>query len=302
MHTERQSEISWPPKRLVFGVPVSVADLEETCDAILQAARQRSSAAVSAFSVHALIEAATTPDLAKKVSHFAMVTPDGQPVRWAVNLLCNAQLKRSVQGYEIMLRTCELAAAEGVSIYLYGGAPKTVELLAVKLQQAFPMLRIAGIESPPFRSLTRPEDDAMVERVNSSGAGLMFLGLGCPKQDHFAAAHLDRIDAVQLCVGAAFDFLAGTKPMAPEWMQNHGLAWVYRLYQEPGRLWKRYLVTNSTFLFKLACELVRKKLLPSRVRRGACGGDSHGPEPYGSNRSRGVGTSSDVILEKQGHS
>ncbi|HEV3136869.1 MAG TPA: WecB/TagA/CpsF family glycosyltransferase, partial [Pirellulales bacterium] len=124
-----------------------------------------------------------------------------------------------------------------------------------------PALTIAGAESPPFRSLSPEEDAAMIDRVNASGAGLFFIGLGCPKQDYFAADHADRIRAVQLCVGAAFDFHAGTKATAPEWMQRRGLEWLFRLYQEPRRLWKRYLVTNSIFVRKLAAQFIRQRVL-----------------------------------------
>jgi N-acetylglucosaminyldiphosphoundecaprenol N-acetyl-beta-D-mannosaminyltransferase len=115
----------------------------------------------------------------------------------------------------------------------------------------FPGLIIVGAEAPPFRALTPEEDEQMVERINASGAGLLFIGLGCPKQDHFAADHAGRIQAVQLCVGAAFDFHAGNKRTAPAWMQRRGLEWMFRLCQEPRRLWKRYLVTNTLFLYKL---------------------------------------------------
>ena len=113
-------------------------------------------------------------------------------------------------------------------------------------------MKIAGAESPPFRPLTAAEDDALVERINGSGARIVLVGLGCPKQDHFAYEHRDRLEAVQLCVGAVFDFYAGHKSVAPEWMQRYGLEWLHRLASEPRRLWRRYLTTNSIYLYKLA--------------------------------------------------
>lgn len=244
----------------LFGVRVSAATCEQACDAILCAAARREPAIVSAFAVHALVEASATCETAERVNRFAIVTPDGQPVRWALNWLHGTRLKQTLQGYELMWRLCQRAADEGVSIYLYGSSTDTLARLVANLRHAFPNLEIAGVESPPFRALSPEEDDEMVERVNASGAGLVFIGLGCPKQDHFAAAHADRIQAVQLCVGAAFDFLAGTKPPAPEWMQRHGLAWVFRLYQEPKRLWKRYLLTNTIFLRKLASQFIRQRV------------------------------------------
>ena len=260
--------LQWPAKHDVFGVGVSAVTCDEAADAILEAAQRRIPAVVSAFAVHALIEACTSRELAAKANRFAIVTPDGQPVRWALNWIHGTRLTSTLQGYELTLALCERAAANGISIYLYGSSPETLAALETNLKQRFPGLGIAGLESPPFRLLTPDEDAAMVSRVNASGAGLMFVGLGCPKQDHFAAEHADRIVPVQLCVGAAFDFLAGSKPPAPLWMQRRGLAWVFRLYQEPKRLWKRYLVTNSIYLRKLVAQLIRQRVLrrPAAVR------------------------------------
>lgn len=259
--------VNWPPKHDIFGVQVSTTTYDDACKAILAAAHQQVPAIVSAFAVHALIEAATQPELAKKVNRFAMITPDGQPVRWALNWLHKAGLKDRVYGPNLTWELCRRAADEGVSIYLYGSSPKTLADLQANLLKNFPQLKIAGAESPPFRTLTPEEDAAMVERVNSSGAGLMFIGLGCPKQDHFAADHADKIRPVQLCVGAAFDFHAGTKSQAPSWMQKRGLEWLFRLCQEPRRLWKRYLVTNSIYLRKLVAQWTSYRLLGLRPTR-----------------------------------
>jgi N-acetylglucosaminyldiphosphoundecaprenol N-acetyl-beta-D-mannosaminyltransferase len=187
--------IAWPMKRDLFGVQITAAGHDEVCDAIMATAQRRMSAAVSAFAVHALIEAATSRELGDKVNRFAAITPDGQPVRWALRWLYGDRLNSTVQGYELMQRLCERAAASGVSIYLYGSAEGTLAALKMNLEDAFPSLKIAGIESPPFRPLTAEEDTTMVERINASGAGIVFVGLGCPKQDHFAADHLDRIHA-----------------------------------------------------------------------------------------------------------
>ncbi len=254
MLKEAVPAVVWPPKYDMFGVPVSATTREEASTAIMIAAHQRLPSVVSAFAVHALVTASCEPKLRQAVRQFAIITPDGQPVKWALNWLYCTQLKHRLYGAELTWQLCVRAADEGVPIYLYGGSPQTLAALEKRLKEEFPELKIAGAESPPYRALTPEEDAAMVERVNASGAGLVFLGLGCPKQDYFAAAHVDRIQAVQLCVGAAFDFLAGTKPMAPPWMQRCGLEWIFRLYQEPGRLWKRYLVTNTIFVSKLAVQ------------------------------------------------
>jgi exopolysaccharide biosynthesis WecB/TagA/CpsF family protein len=188
-----------------------------------------------------------------------MVAPDGQPVRWALNLLHAARLKDRVYGPELTLRLCAQAAREGVPIYLYGGSPSVIEMLATHLLETYPELIIAGKESPPFRPLTVEESLQVDERINESGAGLVFIGLGCPKQDWFAAEHRDRLQAVQVCVGAAFDFHAGVKSTAPGWMQRNGLEWLFRLLSEPQRLWKRYLVTNTIYLLELLKAMCRPK-------------------------------------------
>lgn len=253
------SPVSWPRKVDLFGMGVSVTDYAEATAAVIAAASRGESAIVTAHAVHAIVTFSGDPGLREKVNTFELVTPDGQPVRWAMNLLHRVGLKERVYGPELMLRLCKAAAEAGVPIYLYGGNPAVAEKLRANLLAACPGLEIAGYEAPPFRPLTAEEDEAVVERINASGAGLVFIGLGCPKQDLFALEHRDTIRAVQVCVGAAFDFHAGVKKTAPAWMQKRGLEWLYRLIQEPGRLWKRYLVTNSIFMAKLATAYLRRR-------------------------------------------
>jgi N-acetylglucosaminyldiphosphoundecaprenol N-acetyl-beta-D-mannosaminyltransferase len=239
-----------PTKHNLFGVNVSETSYNEATDLIMQAARERRSMLVDHMPVHGLIEASQDPSLNKKLNQFDIVAPDGQPVRWALNRFYKTDLLDRVYGPELMLRLCRQAQEEGVSVYLYGSQPSVLERLQHNLIRQFPNLRIAGAESPPFRPLTPEEDEAAVDRINRSSAGLVFLGLGCPKQEHFAYDHRHQIKGVQLCVGAAFDFHAGLKTMAPSWMQRNGLEWAFRLMTEPARLWQRYLRTNSIFLFK----------------------------------------------------
>jgi exopolysaccharide biosynthesis WecB/TagA/CpsF family protein len=190
--------------------------------------------------------------LRDRVNRFEIVAPDGQPVRWALNLLHHAGLTDRVYGPEIMLRLCASAALRKVPVYLYGGAHEAIlDALVAALKARFPALIVAGAEVPPFRALTTEEDAALVARITNSGAGLLFIGLGCPKQDLFASEHRDRLSLVQCCVGAAFDFHAGAKAIAPAWMQRHGLEWLFRLSREPRRLAIRYAVTNTVFLKRL---------------------------------------------------
>jgi exopolysaccharide biosynthesis WecB/TagA/CpsF family protein len=187
-----------------------------------------------------------------------MVAPDGQPVRWALNAFHGAGLKDRVYGPELMLRLCEKAAEAGVGVYLYGSEPEVVSRLSENLIERFGRLRIVGAESPPFRALSEGEVRAAAGRINASGAGIVFVGLGLPRQDHFAYELRGHIRAVQVCVGAAFDFHAKTKRMAPGWMQRCGLEWLFRLMQEPGRLWRRYLGTNSVFVLLVLRRVVMR--------------------------------------------
>lgn len=254
--------LAWPPKVDLFGVGVSPTTYDEAASVILEAARRGVPAIVSCHAAHAVITASRNVSLGRKVNTFDMVTPDGQPVRWAMNILHGTQLSDRVYGPELMLRLCDEAAWADIPIYLYGGSPDVVDKLQDRLRRLCPTLKVAGFESPPFRRLTPEEDRAVAERINASGAGLVFVGLGCPKQDLFAYEHRQSINAVQVCVGAAFDFHAGVKKTAPRWMQQSGLEWFYRLVCEPRRLWRRYLVTNTLFLCKLARAVDVKLLDP----------------------------------------
>jgi exopolysaccharide biosynthesis WecB/TagA/CpsF family protein len=252
--------VSWPAKVDVLGVGVSVTDYEAAANTVIDAAGRRSGGVVSCHPVSGIISAAADPVLMQRVNQFEMITPDGQPVRWAMNWLHRVGMRERVYGPQLMLTVCRKAAEAGVGVYLYGSTDTVIERLETNLRERFPGLIIAGAEAPPFRPLAPEEDAAMVQRVNASGAGVLFLGLGCPKQDHFAYEHRDRIEAVQLCVGAAFDFHAGLKKTAPAWMQSRGLEWLFRLSQEPGRLWRRYLVMNTLFAVKLSAAVVRRKV------------------------------------------
>jgi exopolysaccharide biosynthesis WecB/TagA/CpsF family protein len=261
----------WPARHDLFGVLVSPTTYDEAIEVILQAAQNGEPAVVSLHAAHAIVTASDDPALRDKVNRFQMVAPDGQPVRWALNWLYNARLKDRVYGPELTLRLCRAAAERGMPIYLYGSSPETIAALCRNLVQKFPGLQIAGAEAPPFRALSSEEDAGVVQRINASGAGLVFIGLGCPKQDHFAADHATQIRGVQVCVGAAFDFHAGVKRTAPAWMQRRGLEWLFRVGQEPRRLWKRYLVTNTLFVLKLARQWLAGKAMTGRRGEGVTG-------------------------------
>ncbi len=287
-HVASRRPFVWPAKRDVFGVQITPTTYRQATEAIVEAARRRRPGIVSCYAVHALMELSGSGDLREMANAFDMITPDGQPVRWALNLLHRAGLRDRVYGPELTLRICRRAAELDVPIYLYGGSAEVIDKLQTKLKHRFPQLKVAGAESPPFRALTPEEDEAMVGRVNCSGAGIVFIGLGCPKQDIFAYEHRHRIDAVQVCVGAAFDFHAGNKRQAPAWMQRTGLEWFFRLSQEPGRLWRRYLVTNTAYVVKLARTLARSPSTHKQKRpfHGTGYNTTSSPRPSGE-RGRG---------------
>lgn len=251
--------IQWPKKKDIFGAQISATSYEEAEELVIRAARLHTSAVVTHLAVHGIVTAAWDASYRQKINSFDLAAPDGQPVRWALNRFHHAGLRDRVYGPELMLRLCRRAAREDIGIYLYGSTPEVLSALSTRLNILCPGLRIVGTESPPFRALTPEEDTAVIRRINDSGAGLVFIGLGLPKQDHFAHDHRDKIHAVQLCVGAAFDFHAGTKKIAPSWMQSRGLEWLFRLIHEPRRLWRRYLTTNAAFM-----ALVGRRLLLGR--------------------------------------
>ena len=248
-----------PRKRDLFGVRVSPTTYDQVVRTVIRAARARHPAIVDLMPVHGLVTAALDPAYRTKIDTFDIVAPDGQPVRWALNNFHNTNLADRVYGPKLMWMLCEAAAKAGVSVYLLGSTPYVLNKLARRLVSHIPGLQIAGQTSPPFRALTAEEDAELVRKINDSGAGIVFLGLGCPLQETFAYEHRTSIRAVQLCVGAAFDFHAGTKRMAPAWMQRRGLEWLYRLTHEPRRLWKRYFVTNSVFIVLFAREIFRRR-------------------------------------------
>ncbi|HZV97349.1 MAG TPA: WecB/TagA/CpsF family glycosyltransferase, partial [Methylophilaceae bacterium] len=164
-----------------------------------------------------------------------------------------------INGPDLMWKYCALAEQRRELIFFYGNTQETLDALVKKLKAAFPKLQIAGAYSPPFRTLTPQEDANIVTKINHSGARVVFVSLGCPKQELWMAEHRGRIHAVMIGVGAAFDYHAGTVKRAPLWMQRRGLEWLHRLCSEPRRLWKRYLVTNTLFMWGALWQLVRHR-------------------------------------------
>ena len=242
---------SRPDRRSVVGAPISVTDYDEAVACILAAARRNEPYLVTALAVHGVVETRSKPELRRAIEDFDIVTPDGQPVRLALNWFHRAGLADRVYGPTLTLRLCEGAAREGVPVYFYGSTAEVVASLAAAMQRQHPDLRVAGAEPSAFRPLTPAESAELGERIRASGAGIVFIGLGCPRQELFAWQNRDIIGRPMVCVGAAFDFHAGTKRQAPAWMQDHALEWLFRLSQEPRRLFRRYAITNTIFVWAL---------------------------------------------------
>lgn len=254
-------EIRFPPRHSVAGVLVSGATYASATTSIIQAALARRSALVAATSVHGLSMAAIDEHFGRQLNSFDMLTPDGQPVRWGLNLLHDLGLRERVYGPTLMLRVCEAAAREHLPIYLYGGRPAVLERLVERLPVLVPGLRVAGFRSPPFRAVTPDEDRAEIHAIRNSGARILFVGLGCPRQERWAYRHRSQLAMPVVCVGAAFDFHAGALRQAPTWMQASGLEWLFRLLMEPRRLWRRYAKYIPVFIYLLTREYAFRRML-----------------------------------------
>ena len=192
----------------------------------------------------------------------ALVTPDGMPLVWAMRLLGIKQQTR-VYGPDLMLEWCDRASKLQIPIYLYGGTNSTLEKLQTNLKQKFPNLIIAGVHSPPFRPLSMAEETEDIERIHNSGAKVVFVGLGCPKQELWMARQQGKLQAIMIGVGAAFNFHSGEVSQAPRWVMKMGFEWLYRFSCEPQRLWRRYLMNNPIFLGLFAWQLLCQKLSES---------------------------------------
>jgi len=223
------------------------------------AAQKGESRYVCIANVHMIMESHDHPDFRAQVNAADLVTPDGMPLVWMMRWM-GVKNQQRVYGPELTVRLAGAAAEAGVPIGLYGGSPAANQGLAEKLVKLFPRLRINYQYSPPFRGLNDEEERLVVEEINSSGIRILFVGLGCPKQERWMAEHKGKVKAVMLGVGAAFDIHSGLKPQAPPWMQKIGMEWFFRLVTEPRRLWKRYLYHNPRFIFLSVRQLIGSQI------------------------------------------
>ncbi|MBI3916642.1 MAG: WecB/TagA/CpsF family glycosyltransferase [Betaproteobacteria bacterium] len=239
----------------IVGSRIDALDWSECVDRIIGWAARRESRYVCMCNVHSVVTARRNPGFGQVLNEADLAAPDGAPLAWRLRMLGFRGQPR-ISGSELMSKCCARAAQQGLAVFLYGGSAETLQRLAARLVRRFPGIQIAGCIAPPFRKLAADEDAQVTRAIEGSGARIVFVGLGCPKQEEWMAGHRGRIRAVMIGVGAAFDFHAGVVRRAPRWMQQAGLEWLHRLLSEPRRLWRRYFVTNTLFLAYLFGDLV----------------------------------------------
>ncbi len=242
----------------ILGTRVDPTSLSRATRDVLQMVEGADYGYVCAANVHMVMEGYDVPDFQVMVNGADLVTPDGIPLVWMLKA-CGFEGQQRVYGPELMLHVCEAAANAGLPVGLLGSTEEVLAKLKGNLQQRFRKLQIAYAYAPPFHSLSPQEVDSIAHHVQESGAKILFVGLGCPKQETWMAQNKGKIPAVMLGVGAAFDFHAGTLPKAPRIFQQLGLEWLFRLSVEPTRLWKRYLFNNPRFVVVAAKELIKSR-------------------------------------------
>ena len=241
-------------KQNVLGVNVTAVDYEAAVEKIVNAAEYRLPLGVSALAVHGVMTGVMDDEHRHRLNQLELIVPDGQPVRWAMNLLYKTKLKDRVYGPNLMLETCRAAENKEISIFLFGGKQELLDELQQKLLEKFPKLKIAGTLASKFRTVNEREKQEIIDTINASGAAITMVGLGCPRQEVWAYEFKDHLRMPVLAVGAAFNFHAGQLAQAPPMMQRWGLEWLFRLCKEPTRLWQRYLILNPYYVSLFALQ------------------------------------------------
>jgi N-acetylglucosaminyldiphosphoundecaprenol N-acetyl-beta-D-mannosaminyltransferase len=254
----------------ILGVQVSATNLSEAVETVERWIREGGRNYVCVTGVHGLMESRRDERLRDIHNRAGLVTPDGMPLVWLSRLLGKNRTEQ-VCGRDLMRKLTAVSALRGYRQFYYGGAEGVAEKLKQAVTTGYPGVAVAGVLCPPFRQLTREEDDEVVNIINAARPDIVWVGLSTPKQERWMAGHLGRIDApVMIGVGAAFDFLAGTKRQPPVWMQRNGLEWLFRLCSEPRRLGRRYAYIVPGFAVLATGELLRRAILPpvgiSRLR------------------------------------
>lgn len=246
---------------MILTMRVNVLSLDMAKDKIFEwASEEKASRYVCVSNVHMCMETMDSEVIRRAVNSADMIVPDGRPLAWCQKFLGFSQASQ-VRGEDLMVETIKEAAKRNISIGMYGGAPWTLEQLSERLFDNCDGINIGYSYAPPFRPLTNDETDEVIRNINSSQIKILFVGLGCPKQELWMANNKGKINCVMIGVGAAFDFISGNKKSAPRWMQKSGFEWIFRLISEPRRLWKRYLIHNTRFIIYFLRVYVFKKQL-----------------------------------------
>jgi len=236
------------PTQDLIATPVSILDFDDQINLMVNWAKQCQSKMICVANVHMLVEASQNSYFAGILKGADLITPDGMPLVWMLRLLGTRQVQR-VAGMDIFLAVCKRAETNQISVFLLGSSHEVLGKISQRLKTEFPMIKIAGTDSPPFRPLDSTADMELVQTINASGARILFVALGCPKQELWMAQHRDKIQSIMIGVGGVFPVYAGVLKETPKFMQKSGLEWLFRLSQEPKRLWKRYFTTIPIFVW-----------------------------------------------------
>jgi N-acetylglucosaminyldiphosphoundecaprenol N-acetyl-beta-D-mannosaminyltransferase len=245
------------PTQNVIGFPVAILPFWQQVECVIEWAKLGVSKIVCVANVHMLTEASWDEDLAKVIYRADLVTPDGMPLVWMIQMLRHIQQDR-VAGMDLMQGVCQLAMEQGIGVYFLGSEPRILDQMRVRLNREFPLLKIGGMEPLPLLSVPIAVDPQVVEQVHASGAKIVFVALGCPKQEKWMAAYANHLDAVMLGIGGVFPVYAGIHKRAPAFIRSAGLEWLYRLVQEPTRLWGRYRKTIPPFVWMAMKQLMKR--------------------------------------------
>jgi N-acetylglucosaminyldiphosphoundecaprenol N-acetyl-beta-D-mannosaminyltransferase len=247
------------PSLNVLGIAINAISLDRAASTIVDMARQEKRSTVAVAAVHSVVDAQDMPEAKSAMKNATLCVPDGVPLVWLLRLNGFTDVSR-VFGPDLMLETSRLMGLNRMSAYYFGGREGVADDLARRLEDDYAGLRTAGTCSPPFREMTEAEKDRIADTINAAGPDVVWIGLGSPKQERWMAEFRTRLKApVIIGIGAAFDYNTGRLTRAPRWMQKCALEWLYRLIQEPRRLWRRYLRNNPLFLWFLFCQRYRLK-------------------------------------------
>jgi N-acetylglucosaminyldiphosphoundecaprenol N-acetyl-beta-D-mannosaminyltransferase len=244
----------------IIGTKINIITCQEAVEKIVEWSRVFESRYVCLANAHMVMEAYDSKSFWKVVNEADLITPDGMSIVWSLRIL-GVKNQEQICGRDLTLSLCEEAATRKIPIGFYGSSKEVVEALVLRLRWRYPDLEIVYVYSPPYRELNGAEEEHIMQEIQASGAKILFVGLGCPKQEYWMAKHKNNFSGVMVGIGAAFDFLSGFKPSPPSWIQSLGLEWLFRLSKEPRRLWYRNFWYSPRFVILFALQVLQAKIL-----------------------------------------